>query len=179
MSSLNQDSPVSGQYRIVDSLQAFLLLVFSVAAVVIAGYFIHKGALTGGLAVGLIGVALFLAFRVNAKGYIADVEADTLEYPGGGIAADSILSYLSPNFLLQFFKRYTLNISDIRHVDVYSETKRRVSDSGKVSSKTTHYLDVNGEFGAISFSFVTKGKRDELYSLLVQLNEMGNPILNR
>ena len=80
MSSLNQDSTVSGRYRIVDSLQAPLLLVFSVVAFCFAYWLIYEGARIGGLIAGLIGVAPSQAFRVNAKGYVADVETDTLEY---------------------------------------------------------------------------------------------------
>jgi len=189
MSSLNQGSVVSGDYKIVDALKALVFLALSV--LFIGGtIFVMFHLLTGNkpiafgqiaLSLGAIaiGVLLFKVFQVTAKGFVVDVNADTLEYPGGGIAAESVLSYLLPSYWLQHFRRYTLAISEIREVEVYSETKHRVSDSGKVSSSTTHYLDINGEFGAIQFSFMTKGKRDELYSLLVQMNQMGNPILNR
>jgi hypothetical protein len=127
----------------------------------------------------LLGFFLFKAFQATSKGFVVDVEADTLEFPGGGIAADSALRYLSLGYWLQYINRYTLVISETRQVHPYSKTNTSVSDSGKVRSSTTHYLDINGEFGAIQFSFVSKGKRDELYSLLVQMNQMGKPILNR
>jgi len=43
----------------------------------------------------------FKKFGVNKNGYIIDVENDILEFPGGGIEAESWLSYFSPVFLMQ------------------------------------------------------------------------------
>lgn len=190
MSIFNQNSSVSGHYKIVDALKA--LAILAVLVCFIGGaIFVMFDSLTGkgpikfwhiSLCLGavVLGVLLYKVFQVTARGFIVDVEADTLEFPGGGIAPESVLSYISPSYWFQWLRRYTLAISEIRGVQAYSETKRQVSDNGEeVNSKTTHYIDINGEFGAIQFSFMTKGKRDELYSLLVQVNKMGKPILNR
>jgi hypothetical protein len=205
MPTLNQNSEASGHYKIVDAPKVVGLLILSLIFIgggiigaiaglvgiveILAGK-AHAGNLPevigGVIAVTivtalafLLGFFLFKAFQVTSKGFVVDVAADTLEFPGGGIAADSASSYLSSGYWLQYINRYTLVISKIRQVHPYSQTETSVSDSGKVSSDTTHYLDINGAFGAIQFSFVTKGKRDELYSLLVQMNQMGKPILNR
>lgn len=111
----------------------------------------------------------FLLFNANRKGFVCDVENDTLEYPGGGIAANSFLSYISPIYWLQYFRRFKLEISEIRHFDVYNTTKTNVISKGNVSQPKRYMIDIDREFGAISFVFMSKGKRDELYSLLVSI----------
>lgn len=181
MSNYNNNSKLSGSYKIVDAGKAFVILIVTIFIFGIScnGIFKSSDDLLLGIAGIIVSLFVFKIFLVTAKGFKINIENDTLEYPGGGIAADSIFSYITPSYLLQHFKRYSLKISEIREVEKYSQTKTNVSDSGKITSTTTHYLDINGEFGAIQFSFMTKGKRDELYSLLVQLNDMGSPILNR
>jgi len=121
---------------------------------------------------GYIAVAASLlfwrVFFVNTKGYVMDVENDTLTFPGGGIAADSFFSYFNPVYWLQRFRRHQIPLSAIREVEAYQDT----------SSKTDK-LDISGDFGAVSFNFFSKGKRDQLYSAIVQINEMGSPMLRR
>lgn len=195
MLNLNKNTAVSGTYKIIDALSFIKGLFGAVVMMVISVYFIHHFYYDGVFAkhpsyvviTGLILVGLFFALWifiligvvVAAKGFVVNVEADTLEYPGGGRIASSVLSYFSPDYWLQSIRRYTLKISEIRHTHAYNETKRHVNNNGKTVKNTFYLLDIDGDFGAISFSFATKGKRDELYSLLVQINKMGSPILNR
>ena len=40
-------------------------------------------------------------------------------------------------------------------------------------------IDLDGEFGAVSLTFKSKGKCDQLYSALVQLGEMGETVIVR
>jgi len=128
----------------------------------------------------IFSVMAFLMLKANVNRFVIDMKKDTLEYPGGGIAAPSFFSYFSPAFWFQGFKRYTLTISDIQSIKQYDETKARVSkEDYKVRTTTTYLLNMNGKFGAIPFRFSTEGKRDELYTLIAQMNEMGSPILNR
>lgn len=79
---------------------------------------------------------------------------------------------------MQHFKRYQISVSEIRQLDKYNKTKRSTSN-GKTTSSTTYYLDLDGEFGAISFSFMSKHKRDELYSLIMRVIQQGPEILDR
>ncbi len=186
MSRFNRNNVISGRYKIIDAFFVFMLLLIAVlpmgiCCLIAISSLIKKDYASVILLLGLmlLGIPIFKIFLIQAKGYVVDVEADTLEYPGGGMEAESLRSYISKEYWLRAFKRLTLRISEIREVEVYSKTTRRTNSQGKVSSSTAHYLDINGEFGAIQFSFLTKGKRDELHSLLVQMNRMGNPILNR
>ena len=117
-------------------------------------------------------------FQVNRKGYLVSVEDDILEFPGSGLVADSFFSYFLPSFWMQHFKRYQISVSEIRQLDKYNKTKRSTSN-GKTTSSTTYYLDLDGEFGAISFSFMSKHKRDELYSLIMRVIQQGPEILDR
>ena len=46
----------------------------------------------------------------------------------------------------------------------------------KYNKKKRYHLDIDGDFGAVSFCFMSKGKRDQLYSALVVANRMGSPV---
>jgi len=124
-----------------------------------------------------------IKFKVESKGYVIDVENNIFEFPGGGIAADSFLSYFNPIFWLQGFQRHQRPLSEIRQAEAYQETsKREYTDSQgrrRVRTIKLDKLDISGDFGAISFYFASKGKRDQLYSAIIQLNEMGSPVLRR
>lgn len=122
---------------------------------------------------------LFVRFVVNAPGYVIDIENDTLKFPGGGIAAASFFSYFNPMYWLQGLWRHKIPLSQIRQVETYRETTSSIDKEGKLRTSKKDILDINGDFGAVQFSFVSKGKRDQLYSAIVQINEMGSPVLRR
>lgn len=172
MARINQNGEVSGTYRVVDAPMVGIFFLVILGSI-LASYFIitSKDPSNRTFLIFSIGalVISFLLFNSNRKGFVCDVENDTLEYPGGGIAADSFLSYISPMYWLQYFRRFKLAISEIRHFDVYNTTKTKVNSQGNVSQSKRYMIDIDGEFGAISFSFMSKGKRDELYSLLVSI----------
>jgi cation transport ATPase len=137
------------------------------------------GAVVWGSILAIIGLLFFQVFRVNAKGYVIDVENDTLEFPGGGIEAESWLSYFNPMFWLQGLTRHQRTLSQIRHIQAYTETNRSVGSSGNVITRKSNIVEIDGDFGAVRFSFWSKGKMGQFYSAIVQLNEMGFPIANR
>jgi hypothetical protein len=122
---------------------------------------------------------LFWRFIVNAKGYVVDAENDILEFPGGGIEAESWISYFSPMYWLQGFKRHHIPLSGIRHIETSRETKTSVDSKGREHTRKKDILEIDGDFGAVRFNFSSKGKRDQLYSTIVQINQMGDPILRR
>lgn len=184
MADMAQDN-FSGNCTVVDSPKVIWSLVWGVLFLGF-GLFglcadIKEGTHHDGIAYFLValGVLNLIRFRVNAKGYVIDVEGDTLEFPGGGIEAQSWTTYFNPLHWLQGLMRHSVPLSEVREVEAYVDKKQKVDDKGRVSTTTRHILDINGEFGAISFSFRSKGKRDELYSALVQINDMGTPVLNR
>ena len=183
MSRLNQKNTVSGTYQIVDSPKVAMFFVLSLLGIgggICSAYRnINTNAAYGGSFIFiLVGVVIFYVFQVNRKGYLVSVEDDILEFPGSGLVADSFFSYFLPSFWMQHFKRYQISVSEIRQLDKYNKTKRSASN-GKTTSSTTYYLDLDGEFGAISFSFMSKHKRDELYSLIMRVIQQGPEILDR
>jgi hypothetical protein len=130
-----------------------------------------------------LAIVSLLKFRVERKGYVVDTENDILEFPGGGIEAESWLSYFNPMYHLQGFKRHQRPLSEIRHVQSYQDTNTKIStdSQGRIRTRTNKkdILEINGDFGAVLFTFTSKGKRDQLYSAIVQLNEMGFPVVGR
>ena len=112
-------------------------------------------------------------------GYVIDVENDTLRFPGGGIEAESWLSYFNPMHWLQGFWRHKRRLSEIRHVQIYQEVNTSVNSQGRLVTHKKDVLEIDGDFGAIQFNFKSKSKRDRLYSAIVQLNEMGTPVEGR
>ena len=125
---------------------------------------------------GLLVLLAFLLFLANMRGYVVDAENDTFTYPGGGIAADSFIDYFNPGFWLQWFRRYQIPLSQVRHAESSDSVKTKVNDKGKVSRKRRYLIDIDGDFGAVRFCFMSKGKRDQLYSALVVANHMGRPV---
>lgn len=124
-----------------------------------------------GLIILVIIDALFIVrFLVISKGFVIDVEKDELTFPGGGIEADSWTSYFNPMYWLQGLQRHKINLSEVREIQSYMDI-----DGGRNKNK----LEINGDFGAVSFRFWSKGKRDQLYSAIVNINEMGDPIVYR
>lgn len=131
----------------------------------------------------LFGIVSVMSFNVNRKGYVINVESDIFEFPGGGIVADSWLSYFTPAFIFQEFKRHQIPLSAIREIQAYQDTsiKEEKDFRGRRRLRTTEKakLDLSGDFGAISFTLWSKGKRDQLHSAIVSINKMGDPMLRR
>lgn len=186
MSEMSRDI-VSDNSTVIDSPKVLVYLAAAAGSFGLACWNLYWPVFTEGtgltilISCGLLVVCVLaiLIFRVNAKGHVIDVENDRLEFSGGGIEADSWTSYFDPSFLLQIFSRHEVPLSEIRHINAYRDRKSWVDDKGKSHTKTRHIVEINGDFGAVSFPFWSKGKRDQLYSAIVQINEMGDPILKR
>ncbi len=126
-----------------------------------------------------IGIVDMLLFRVSAKGYVVDLESGVLEFPGGGIKAQSWTAYLSPVYVFQEFIRHKVFLSEIREVKTYSSTAQTGRGRGRMYTKPPSRLDLSGKFGAISLSFRSEEKRDELYWALVLAEDLRQPALRR
>lgn len=98
-------------------------------------------------------------YKAIRKGYELDVTNHTLSFPGGGNAADDITNFGDSNYLLQYFKRKTIDL------DTISEIRR--SGNG---------IEFVGTFGATSVAFSNAAKRDELYNAIRLLKGMGTPV---
>lgn len=161
----------SGQYRINDvkgvlihlALAAFALFL----AVLFGGpYWIFKAALA------VVGVSLLFRTYIYGKGYVFDFDENTIEFPGGGISPNSFGDIFLPKFFLQYFKRFTINLSDIRQIS--SGSTRHRSKDGTISY--SYWLKINGSFGAAKLVVGDEGKRDEIYSAILVTNQMGEPV---
>ena len=189
MSTFRKDNEQEHQeyepvYCIKDPKKILILIgltaICLVAAVHLAGQAIPGG---GSVILPVICVVLAIAFAFIAKtnwgGVVLDLHNDTLEFPGGGIAANEFIDYIRPEYLIQVFKRHQIPISEIREISRHNKVTKRRSDSGKVSTSVTPIITLNGSFGAVDIKFASEGKRDELYSALREINDMGIPIVNQ
>lgn len=117
----------------------------------------------------IIGIASF-RLKVIYEGIKIDINTDTLSFPGGGISFNNIEETLSN--LHQFFRRYTHKISSIQYIK--TEDKRTISKEGKISY--TYILTFTSVQNTISLKFSNSARRDQVYSLIVNINGMGVPV---
>lgn len=120
-----------------------------------------------------LGVIAALVLRVRAiwDGVEINFDTGTVTFPGGGISPNEFSDVFHPRWLLQFWQRFTVNISDIRMIKTRDRAWRK---NGQWHRQ--YYIDFNGHFGAVSLAF-PEGKRDELYSFFRQHNQMGIPVV--
>ena len=116
-------------------------------------------------------LAIPVAFRLKAiwNGIVLDLNKGTMEFPGGGIAANDFLDYLRPRFLLQLFCRESININGIQEI---GKKSRGNYDSPE------YLITIAGDHGAVNVSFADEGKRNELFNVIRNINNMGTPVFN-
>ena len=186
-----------GAYCIKDTgTQIVLLIMFAVCLIIAVGFFFAAVSAffakapvrnTGNIITYSSWFFIFFAvsvipykiYEANKQGIIIDLNNDVLEFPGGGIAANDISDYFKSKFLLQLFKRSSVNISSIREISRDNKVTTRRDKDGKLHVSTSYIFSFNGDFGAVDLRFFSEGKRDELYSILREINEMGIPVVNQ
>ena len=120
-----------------------------------------------------IGIVNLLLFRVNAKGYVIDAENGMLEFPGGGIKVQNWTSHFNPLYLFQEFMRHKIALAEIREIHPPLNMRQTVYGNGRSRASVPSRIELNGDFGAVSLSFRSKEKRDELYLALVRIHHIG------
>lgn len=124
------------------------------------------------------GLLLVMMYRLKViwRGIELDVENRTMSFQGGGITANDFSDYFKLDFLLQYFKRFEIDIDDISQIQANDNTTERYDKTLKrwVSS-TTHEINFVGGFGSATVKFNSGGKRDQIYNSIRQLNSMGTP----
>jgi hypothetical protein len=127
----------------------------------------------------VVSASLLLAVGYRLKAIWDGVELDLntreMSFPGGGIEANEITDYISLDYLLQLFKRKTIDLDDISEISQETIQTTRRKD-GKTQISYTHYIKFVGAFGAAKVRFQSEGKRDQLYNAIRQANRMGAPI---
>jgi len=179
-SSIGKD----GIYKVTDASAIFMYLLFYLF-VLLCVFFLNVALLetSGNVLIFFIlanGFLLMTAYRLKAiwGGNVLNLEQRTLEFAGGGIAANEMSDYINLNYLLQFFKRSQINIDDIGHMEVTEFTKKTWNKTTKSYMTSISYsITLSGPFGAVSIPFSSQGKCNEMYSAIRQLNKMGSPIV--
>lgn len=123
-----------------------------------------------------IGIVNLLLFRVNAKEYVIDAENGMLEFPGGGIKVQNWTSHFNPLYLFQEFMRHKIALAEIREIHPPLNMRQTVYGNGRSRASVPSRIELNGDFGAVSLSFRSKEKRDELYLALVRVHHIGRLI---
>lgn len=157
--------------KLVTILFALLMLFLSIGSFVISLMPESHGAMFLSISSGILAVASFFRYSAIRDGYKLDLENHTISFPGGGNAANDVTDYIAPDFLLQYFKRKSIDlgaISEIRRKD----TKHTIK--GTVYQK--HLIEFVGTFGATEVPFSNKAKRDELFNAIRLSNGMGTPV---
>lgn len=168
-----------------DSKKLFNLCVVVVVGIVMIIWGISNGAIYSlrlgrfdmSLIIGGLGIIITLVFYLTLKaelgGIEIDIENDKISFSGGAIKFNSVGKTLS-NFN-QGFKRYSCKISAINFIQ--TQDKSHVDKDGKLSY--SYLLNFNTLDGAITLSFSNSAQRDQVYSIIVNLNDMGIPVQNR
>ncbi|MGL5314755.1 MAG: hypothetical protein ACRC92_16000 [Peptostreptococcaceae bacterium] len=124
-----------------------------------------------------VGIVIFIVgvirTRINLGGINIDVENDEISFPGGAVTFNGIGETLAN--LNQYFKRYTHKISGINYIK--AEDRRHVSKEGKISY--SYHLTFTSTSGTVTLGFSNSAQRDQVYSIIVNLNDMGIPVQNR
>ena len=128
-------------------------------------------AILGPIAAVLIPITIIQIY-VLWGGFIIDPSRNTFSIPSG-MEANSFLTYLNPFWWLHRWglKRRKVALDEITQVSTELNVKQRM-----FSRKDVYNVKVEGPFGAIACEFVSKGKRDQLYSMFQQILQMGVPI---
>lgn len=180
----------NGKYRINDTIQILINLVIWLAVTLICfltNRLIFNEFLNGDFSafflLPIVFIILTLAtYRVRSvwKGIELDLNGGTIEFTGGGIAANDVSDYIRPGFFLQYFGRTKINLDHISEIG-----RATVRDTNwllkfmnlKPIQKWVYSLEMRGSFGAATLKFNSEGKRDEIYSAIRQMNCMGTPVV--
>ena len=145
---------------------------------------IRDGEFLGGLACLALSVVVGMSFRVHMKGYIIDLDERTLEFPGGAVEANDISGMFD---ITKYYSRKVVALDGISQISTQwisnFEMKKTIFGDMmpflQVLLYPRHHMLAHGAFGTLRFRFFSEGKRDTLYAMVAQVNEMGSPIITR
>ena len=118
----------------------------------------------------LVSLILFIFFVIWTWGEIRGYQIDL----------KNRILWAPPGKAFGIFREY-INIDDIQSISGSNETRYSENRStGRISALHTYKLQIigaAGTFGSRRYSFFSEAKRDELYSAIAELNNMGTPIV--
>jgi|ETN07SMinimDraft_1059922.scaffolds.fasta_scaffold40792_3 hypothetical protein len=106
----------------------------------------------------------FIAF---ARGIKINLNTYMMVLPESFLQAHSFFSYFNPRFLLRAAFRKTIDLKKVTRIQTYQ------------SAESAYKVNLVGTFGAFDILFNNEGKCQEFYAMIVQLNEMGDPMIVR
>lgn len=189
--SKQQQIKNDGIYRVRDTINILATLFFTAVIGLFTAYsninFIHGIFLLSidDVFLGIIFISVFnlllfgASYRLRAiwDGVKLDLNERTIEFGGGGVAANDMSDYVKLEFLLQYFRRTKINLDDVSHMEMTTTSTRRYNETTKSWSTSYKYqIQISGTFGAASIPFSSEGKCNELYTAIRQINRMGSPI---
>lgn len=167
---LNQSDTL---YRIKDPISIFFTLLVSVILGFVSFYFNERmfagDAFISSIFFIFVLWAALLRLKAIWNGVELNLDKGTMSFPGGGVSANNLSDYINPQYLLQSLTRFTINIEEIGQISTSLSFKH---DSAAVDKYIINFV---GTFGAASVGFSDKGKRDEIYNAIRQINNMGTP----
>ena len=180
----------NGKYRINDTTQIITTAVIWLGVtlfcflmnITIVSEFLD-GKFSAPISLPIVFIILTLAtYRVRSiwKGIELDLNAGTIEFIGGGIEANDVIDYIKPSFFLQYFRRTRIDLDQISQIGgatVYNTNFFIKLMSFKPIQKWVYTIEMRGSFGAATIKFYSEGKRDEVYSAIRQMNNMGTPVV--
>jgi hypothetical protein len=131
-------------------------------------------------------------FVANFNGVVVDLNKGIIAYPGGGVVRNNFSDLFRLRFLAQTCYRFVTQLDQIRMVEPRNTTVTSQTGGGfaggvaaglnapitpQTVQRTYYRLEFNGAFGAVTLSFNSEGKRDEVYSFIRQYQQMGVPVL--
>jgi hypothetical protein len=163
----------NGVHRVRDPFQILLGLI----GIGVSGYFLYVNIFENSKSVSSVWFLciIFIIFCLRVRAIWNGIEINydnyTLSVPGGGISANSVFDYINPIFLLQYFLRKRINLEDIKSIN--KSFNSRISKEGNISY--TYLISIIGKFGGITLEYSNENKRDEIFSLIREVNRMGTP----
>lgn len=177
----NLEENTESKFIVKDTEGTLILGAGIVVSGLITVYCLSIFAWVATLLFGTITAVLYMMIKAQNLGYIIDLESDTFSYPGGKLA-EELSDYIDKTWWLQRLglKRGEIKLSEISQIEIKDTKQEFYNNSTKMwQTNNTYAINFTGSFGFITQTFTSSGKRDQLYSLLAQKLNMGQPIVVR
>ena len=174
--------------KIHDPSGTFFAYVWTLIFVVIPIMVFVNGGFVNGLLASLflfpVAYFFFLTAKAKTEGTTLSVENQSITYPGGSIAAESIVSYFTPSFWLQSTKTHTTKFEDITQLNwtfdttIFNKFQKMTENKKYVAPKYRYGVGIQGIFGSATIYFRNEQKADQLYGVLRQYLKAGVPVVD-
>lgn len=161
----------------------FLIFRFAVIGIplLVAGiYYGLPGVFQGPTFLGalslVMGTATCLVCRAQFSGIVVSERSNTVEFFGGGIAANSPLDFVRWWWLSQAFRRFEAPLDEVLSARSWQETslRPRLLQPDRKKWATQNFVEATFPFGAVKWDFANnEAKADQLMQIFRIVNRMG------